>query len=182
MAIYVKIWTSEATPSATHFFKRSRKISHPPDHRLRTPIEELAFAAWQKIHNHSQIFTYGRSTFCLPYQPNFSDIFDSYLHWVSVVCAPDYKRPLMLWLALQHHQKVKKVDFQSEFSIWIFLNLNPLYLLNLCSIFDEWIAEGVTFEVHDLIFRQFGYQTSPKNDSRNCGQKLDWHLNHEDFW
>ena len=29
--------------------------------------------------------TYDRSIFCLPYRPNFSDIFDLCLHWVSVV-------------------------------------------------------------------------------------------------
>ena len=28
---------------------------------------------------------YGRSIFCLPHRPNFSDIFDLCLHWVSVV-------------------------------------------------------------------------------------------------
>ena len=32
-----------------------------------------------------QIFRYGRSIFCVPHRPNFSDIFDLCLHWVSVV-------------------------------------------------------------------------------------------------
>ena len=54
-------------------------------HGLRTPREEKAFTARPKIHSHSQIFRYGRSIFCLPLQPNFSDIFDLCLHWVSVV-------------------------------------------------------------------------------------------------
>ena len=38
-----------------------------------------------KIQSHSQIFRYGQSIFCLPHRPNFSDIFDLCLHWVSVV-------------------------------------------------------------------------------------------------
>ena len=35
----------------------------------------------------AQIFRYGRNIFCLPHLPNFSDIFDLCLHWVSVVRA-----------------------------------------------------------------------------------------------
>ena len=54
-------------------------------HGLRTPREEIAFTARPKIQLQSQIFRYGQSIFCLPHQPNFSDIFDLYLHWVSVV-------------------------------------------------------------------------------------------------
>ena len=59
--------------------------SYIPSHRLRTPREEIAFTARPKIHSHSQIFRYCRSIFCLPHRPNFSDIFDLCLHWVSVV-------------------------------------------------------------------------------------------------
>ena len=54
-------------------------------HGLRTPREEIVFIARPKMHSHSQIFRYGRSIFCLPHQPNFSDIFDLCLHWVSIV-------------------------------------------------------------------------------------------------
>ena len=54
-------------------------------HGLRTPREEIAFTARPKIHSQSQIFRYGRSIFCLPHWPNFSDIFDLCLHWVSIV-------------------------------------------------------------------------------------------------
>ena len=54
-------------------------------HGLRTPREEKAFTARPKIHSHSQIFRYSQSIFCLPLRPNFSDIFDLCLHWVSVV-------------------------------------------------------------------------------------------------
>ena len=54
-------------------------------HGLWTPREEIAFTARPKIQSQSQIFGYGRSIFCLPHRPNFSDIFDLCLHWVSVV-------------------------------------------------------------------------------------------------
>ena len=59
--------------------------SHSCAHRLRTPGEEIAFTARPKIYSHSQIFRYGRSIFCLPHRPKFSDFFDFCLHWVSVV-------------------------------------------------------------------------------------------------
>ena len=52
---------------------------------LRTPVEEIAFNARPKIKSQSQIFRYGRSIFCLPQRPKFSDFFDLCLHWVSVV-------------------------------------------------------------------------------------------------
>ena len=54
-------------------------------HGLRTSSEEIASTAQPKIHSHSQMFRYGGSIFCLPHRPNFSDIFDLCLHWVSVV-------------------------------------------------------------------------------------------------
>ena len=54
-------------------------------HGLRTPREEITFTARPKIQSQSQIFRNSRSIFCLPHRPNFSDIFDLYLHWVSVV-------------------------------------------------------------------------------------------------
>ena len=54
-------------------------------HGLRTPREEIDFTARLKIQSQSQIFTYGQSIFCLPHRPNFSDIVDLCLHWVSVV-------------------------------------------------------------------------------------------------
>ena len=54
-------------------------------HGLRTPREEIAFTEWPKIQSQSQIFRYGGSIFCLPHRPDFSDIFDLCIHWVSVV-------------------------------------------------------------------------------------------------
>ena len=72
-------------------FMYSRSISHIWGHNfycmhhgLRTPREEIAFTARPKIHSHS-LFRYRQSIFNLPHRPNFSDIFDLCLHWVSVV-------------------------------------------------------------------------------------------------
>ena len=57
------------------------------NHGLQTPREEIAFTARPKIQSQSQIYRYGRSIFCLPHRPKFSDIFDFCLHCVSVVRA-----------------------------------------------------------------------------------------------
>ena len=54
-------------------------------HGTRTPGENIAFPVWPKINSLSQIFRYGRSIFCLPHRPKFSDFFDICLHWMSVV-------------------------------------------------------------------------------------------------
>jgi hypothetical protein len=54
-------------------------------HGLRTTGKEIAFTTRPKVNSHSQIFKYGRSIFCLPHQPKFSDFFDLCFHWVSVV-------------------------------------------------------------------------------------------------
>ena len=66
----------------TNAWRKSNGLGHAG---LRTPGEEIAFTAWPKINFHSQIFRYCRSIICLPHWPNFSDFFDLYLHWVSVV-------------------------------------------------------------------------------------------------
>ena len=58
---------------------------HDLQHGLRTPREEIAFTTRPKIQSQSQTFTYDGSIFCLPHRPNFSNIFDLCLHWVSVV-------------------------------------------------------------------------------------------------
>ena len=64
---------------------RMQLLKQGKNHGLRTPREEITFTARPKIHSHSQIYRYGRSIFCLPQRPKFSDIFDLCLHWVSVV-------------------------------------------------------------------------------------------------
>ena len=68
----------------TYYFVRP-SLAHHDRHGLRTPGEEVAFTARPKFKSQSQIFRYGRSIFCLPYQPKISDFFDLCLHWVSVV-------------------------------------------------------------------------------------------------
>ena len=84
-------------------------------HGLLTPREEIALTAWPKIHSHSQIFRYSQSIFCLPHRPNFSDIFDLCLHWVSVVRA--FTNPNVhvvhcttLYLLTGHSRTYKKCD------------------------------------------------------------------------
>ena len=54
-------------------------------HGLRTPRKGIYLTARPKVQSQFQIFRYGQSIFCLPHQPNFSDIFDLCLHCVSVV-------------------------------------------------------------------------------------------------
>ena len=55
------------------------------NHGLRTPREEIAFTTRPKIHSHSQILGTAKAYFVCHIGPNFSDIFDLCLHWVSVV-------------------------------------------------------------------------------------------------
>ena len=63
-------------------------LKYVENYELRTPRKEIAFTARPKIQSQSQIFRYGRSIFCLPRRPKFSDFFDLCLHWVSVVPCP----------------------------------------------------------------------------------------------
>jgi hypothetical protein len=72
---YPQYWRVRWNFQSTYYMK----------HGLRTPREEIAFTARPKIQSQSQIFRYCGSIFCLPHRPNFSDIFDLCLHWVSVV-------------------------------------------------------------------------------------------------
>ena len=80
-------------------------------HGLRTPREEIAFTARPKIQFQSQNFRYGRSIFCLPHRPKFSDFFDLCLHWVSVVRAMDIEEISftgMLWYSFEQIYTVLK--------------------------------------------------------------------------
>ena len=83
-------------------------------HRLRTPREEIAITAWPKIQSQSQILWYAGSIFCVPHRPNFSDIFDLCLHWVSVVCglAP-YGAPACDWVSRFKENEVCTKYFES---------------------------------------------------------------------
>ena len=88
------------------------------------PREEIGFTARPKIQSQSQIFRYGRSVFCLPHRPNFSDIFDLCLHWVSVVRG-------LIGLEITFYSK--KISFQNSKSIlcllkcyfWKYIIKNP---------------------------------------------------------
>ena len=82
-----KIWENE---TCFHHLSEMWQLLHSCGHGLRTPREKIVFTARPKIHSHSQIFRYGRSIFFLPQRPNFSDIFDLCLHWVSVVHGAEY--------------------------------------------------------------------------------------------
>ena len=73
------------------------------NHGLQTLREEIAFTSRPKIQSQSQIFRYGGSIFCLPHRPNFSDVINLCLHWVSVVCA--YTGP---WYAIWPKPKTTK--------------------------------------------------------------------------
>ena len=53
--------------------------------QVRLQRKKIALTTLPKIHSCSQFFRYSQSIFCLPHRPNFSDIFDLCLHWVSVV-------------------------------------------------------------------------------------------------
>jgi hypothetical protein len=81
---FCQTWKKELKNKTDRHWKKNytqRKIFHNMlYHGLRTPREEIAFTARPKIQSQSQIFRYGRSIFCLPHQPNFSDIFDLCLH------------------------------------------------------------------------------------------------------
>ena len=72
---------------------------------IRTPREEIAFTARPKFQ--SQIFRYVGSIFCLPHRPNFSDILDLYLHWVSVVRALDYEFLMQIVSRMLWKNKIK---------------------------------------------------------------------------
>ena len=92
------------------------------DHGLRTPREEIAFPARPKIQSQSQIFRYVGSIFCLPHRPNFSDIFDLCLHWVSVVRANDHfdgkaTHLTCFYLHINFEQKYPKPDIVSRESV-----------------------------------------------------------------
>ena len=98
---------------------------------VSTPREEIAFTARPKIRSQSQILRYGRSIFCLPHGPNFSDIFDLCLHWVSVVRGSNpvtvkkalvLKKYLRILLTSATSRRVKKLHYLSEPSIGCFFD------------------------------------------------------------
>ena len=104
-------------PSFNNFVSFASILSK---HGLRTPREKIPFTAQPKIHSHSQIFRYGRSIFCLPHRPNFSDIFDLCLHWVFVVRVSKYRYYKLQTIKMSTHLPTGKIVFkQSKFSRWL---------------------------------------------------------------
>ena len=103
------------------------------NHELRTPREEVAFTALPKIQSQSQIFRHGRSIFCLPHRPNFSDIFD--IHWVSVVRDLNTLFSGHFCLQYARHYKPRLVYFLPHFSVAAYiverLILQTIYVLNM---------------------------------------------------
>ena len=69
------------------FISRTLMLWYTDYGRTVRKSPSLQCTAQPKINSHSQIFRYGRSIFCQPHRPKFSDFFGLYLHWVSVVCA-----------------------------------------------------------------------------------------------
>ena len=90
------------------------------DHGLRTPSVEIPFTARSKINSHSQIFRCGRSIFCLPHPPKFSDFFNLCLHWVSIVCDMDNL------LFIHSFGSLAKVSFAASFDKIIISSRLPL--------------------------------------------------------
>ena len=89
-------WNSEVEATWISLICWHHKTS--TNHGLWTPGEEMAFTEWPKIQSQSQIFRYGRSIFCLPHRPKFSDFFALCLHWVSVVRDTNQNDDALSWL------------------------------------------------------------------------------------
>ena len=109
-------------------------------HRLGMPREEIAFTARLKIHSHSQIFRYGWSIFCLQHWPNFSDIFDLCLHWVSVV---------RVWMDQIIEKRKNTPSGYSRKEIWP-KNWNDVYERALPPLLTQWFIA----KYHDVSWVQ----------------------------
>ena len=96
LRLYLKIWDwdlifGRAVKAISSLGVRSpclepsKKNSNGGKHGLRTPREEISFTDGRKFNPNPKFLGTAEAIFCLPHQPNFSDIFDLCLHWVSVV-------------------------------------------------------------------------------------------------
>ena len=109
--------------SSIHLFVSLKEIPVERNMWSRTTDPQrgntLHCTARPKIQSQSQIFRYGQSKFCLPHRPNFSDIFDLCLHWVSVVRL--WKRGNLIFknvflvCKLIHMSKNRKVSIFSKY-------------------------------------------------------------------
>ena len=105
-------------------------------HGIWTPKEEIASTARRKIQSQSQIFKYGRSIFCLPHQPKFTDFFDLFLHWVSVVRAPIHS------VTVSRFYLLLAPCFCQRFvltTLWIEKRTLAMYIFQLSSTFENFI-------------------------------------------
>ena len=116
---------------------------------LRTPGEEIAFTARPKIH--SQIFRYGRSIFCLPHRPNFSDIFDLCLHWVFVVSEYCHRYTLFTfsWIFQGLNKKIRWFLTLSSKKYAIWLIFEDLYLKLMTS--KQFVQIKCSWHVLDML-------------------------------
>ena len=129
--------------------------SLPPAHGLRTPREEIALTAWPKIQSQSQIFQYGRSIFCLPHQPNFSDIFDLFLHWVSVVRG-NVDEQYIIYYALNIPKKLHSFHSVTKVIQLEYLYFGPYFAF---IINNYTYLEKVTYWIKPSKFIVFDWQT-----------------------
>ena len=71
--------------------------------------------------SHSQIF----SRFCLPHQPKFSDFFNLYLHWVSVISGQNHQ------IFINGDQSGKEMIIRTIENVNDFSDIRHSYLKNL---------------------------------------------------
>ena len=129
---------------------RENQPTHVSHHGLRMPREEIAFTARPKIHSHSQIFRYGRSIFCLPHRPNFSDIFDLCLHWVSVV------RVHMYFISTLNLNEVNIFFFIPKFFKKLALMINShkesgIYFISMLKVLKSVKSSDISDVAHKVI-------------------------------
>jgi len=118
-------------------------------HGLRTPREKIAFTARPKIHSHSQIVWYGGSIFCLPHRPNFSDILDLCLHWVSLVRVWDYS-------FINFHKKVPPIRLFPLY-FYSFLNFHIFFFMLILLFTRARARINLLCNYHSKVFSELPY-------------------------
>ena len=115
--------------------------------------EEIAFTARPKIHSHSQIFRYGRSIFCLPHRPKFSDVFDLCLHWVPVVRGQviclEWTLSRLIWSSpLCIHFNLIRYKVHRVYRLTLFINSfhHEIEFVHLFTIFSNISFSGKIYE------------------------------------
>ena len=152
--------------------RSSIRISLDPYLRstIRFPTEEKAFTARPKIHSHSQIFRYGHSILCLQHRPNFSDIFDLCLHWVSVVRGCGGSLHFRVYKSDQTYRKFD-LFWNREGTSW------QKWVLNQHSHYD---AHGMNWP--QLFFNYFDVMEKSKIFGDIVGRNIFSNTTAECFW